>query len=371
MHRAYISGVDQAAWPTRIEIGGNELLCRRQNSDSGKLNVAWPVPGFGRPMLPTASLPEREEAYLLAVELARGKIVQVRNQLAIWQSAGMTIPDEFVPSAPRGAPACWRRRSPSRTDPAAASEIAQQAIVAECQAAEILTRSYVDAAAGGAAPAVSAVADGAGVQPGRQPAGAPAAAAVSRRPSTARRSPCSGGTSSPKKETIAGRLTTRRSNGRWPTICCFAADRWSICRRTACRRGCRSGRTTTGTCRASCATSSKRSCRATSGKIRIWEVAARANAGGALALTEENRLTLVAKILEVARQVDPEGQFLIRIDQPWGEYQARGQHKLSPMQFADALIRAGMELSAINLEIGVGYSPLGEPVARPASTFRG
>ena len=43
---------------------------------------------------------------------------------------------------------------------------------------------------------------------------------------------------------------------------------------------------------------------------------ARANAGGALALTEENRLTLVAKVLEVARQVDQEAQFVIRIDQP-------------------------------------------------------
>ncbi|MFN0054706.1 MAG: endo-1,4-beta-xylanase, partial [Planctomycetales bacterium] len=97
------------------------------------------------------------------------------------------------------------------------------------------------------------------------------------------------------------------------------------------------------------------------GRIRIWEVAARANAGGALAMSEENRLTLVAKVLEVARQVDPEGQFLIRIDQPWGEYQARGMHKLSPMHFADALVRAGIELSAINLEIGVGYTPSGSP----------
>jgi hypothetical protein len=31
------------------------------------------------------------------------------------------------------------------------------------------------------------------------------------------------------------------------------------------------------------------------------------------------------------------------------------------MHFADALIRAGIELSAINLEIGVGYSPSGSP----------
>src|SRR5579863_2503823 len=90
-HRVYICGVDQAAWPTRVEISGSELLCRRQNSDSGKLNIAWPVLGFGRPMLATASLPERDEAYILAVELARGKVVQVRNQLASWQLAGMGI----------------------------------------------------------------------------------------------------------------------------------------------------------------------------------------------------------------------------------------------------------------------------------------
>jgi hypothetical protein len=31
------------------------------------------------------------------------------------------------------------------------------------------------------------------------------------------------------------------------------------------------------------------------------------------------------------------------------------------MHFADALVRAGMDLSAINLEIGVGYTPMGSP----------
>ncbi|RPI86678.1 MAG: glycoside hydrolase, partial [Planctomycetaceae bacterium] len=97
------------------------------------------------------------------------------------------------------------------------------------------------------------------------------------------------------------------------------------------------------------------------GRVRIWEVAARGNSGGELAMAEENRLTLVAKVLEVARRVDEDGQFLIRIDQPWGDYQARGQHKLSPLHFADALVRAGIALSAINLEIGVGYTPSGSP----------
>ena len=95
------------------------------------------------------------------------------------------------------------------------------------------------------------------------------------------------------------------------------------------------------------------------GKIRIWEISARANTGGALALNEENRLALVAHTLDVARQIDEEIQLLIRIDQPWGDYLARGQHRLSTLQFVDALIRSGIGLSGVNLEISVGYRPRG------------
>ena len=95
------------------------------------------------------------------------------------------------------------------------------------------------------------------------------------------------------------------------------------------------------------------------GRIRHWEVVARGNTGGALSLNEESRLALAARILEVARKVDEEIQLIVRVDQPWGEYQSRGQHLLSPLQFVDALVRSGVGLSAVNLEIAVGYRPNG------------
>ena len=47
------------------------------------------------------------------------------------------------------------------------------------------------------------------------------------------------------------------------------------------------------------------------------------------------------------------------IDQPWGDYQARGHHRLSPFQFADALVRSGVGLSVLNLEFAIGYQPRG------------
>jgi hypothetical protein len=95
------------------------------------------------------------------------------------------------------------------------------------------------------------------------------------------------------------------------------------------------------------------------GRIRIWEVAARANSGGALTLNEENRLMLTASVLGVAKQIDEEAQLIIRVDQPWGDYQARGQHRLSPLQFVDALHRSGVGLAGINLELAMGYLPRG------------
>ena len=42
--QAYISGFDGRVFPTRVEREGDELVCRRPSSDSGRLHVAWPVP---------------------------------------------------------------------------------------------------------------------------------------------------------------------------------------------------------------------------------------------------------------------------------------------------------------------------------------
>jgi hypothetical protein len=359
VHRAYLNGVDQAAWPTRIEVTGNQVICRRQNSDSGKLNVAWPVAGFGRPVIATASLPEREEPYVLAVELARGKIVQVRNQLALWQSAGMAVPPEFI-EPHREAHRLLAQAVALQDDPARASEVSQQALVKECVAAEALTRSYVTQRLEvrhrqyPQLPTVLGCSLGdslLGPDQQQQFLAAFNGAAI----------PLQWRCIEPEEGdyrwdvydahvewALANKLLLRGGplvdlspNGLPKWLAQWENDYWNL---------------QSFVCDFIETVMSRYL-----GRVRIWEIAARANSGGALALTEENRLTLVAKILEVARQVDQEGQFLLRIDQPWGEYQARGQHKLSPMHFADALVRAGMDLSAINLEIGVGYTPMGTP----------
>ncbi|MEZ6043533.1 MAG: endo-1,4-beta-xylanase [Planctomycetaceae bacterium] len=93
------------------------------------------------------------------------------------------------------------------------------------------------------------------------------------------------------------------------------------------------------------------------GRIRHWEVVAGANCGGVGQLNEEQRLNMVVRAVEAARQVDEHVQISLRIIQPWGEYLSQTRNRLSPIQFADTLRRCGVNLAEINLDVRIQDSP--------------
>jgi len=357
IYRAYISGFDGRVFPTRVEIDGHLMACRRPVAESGKLYVSWPVEGFGAPVLGTSSLSEREEPYILAVELARGKISEVREQVSSWELQGMAVPEEFR-RLHREAHRLFAKAAAAQDAPEAASELALQSLQTECRAADLLAEAYARQRLhflwqrSHQPPALL------GCQLDRS---IPTQAETGKFTETfsAARVPIEWRFIEPVEGnynwdlndtqvrwceenrllTYGGPLIDLSPNGlptwlwQWEQdvvnlqsfVCDFVE--------TALSRY--------------------------YGRIRTWEVSARANSGGAMTLTEEERLSLVARTLEVARQVDEEIQLIIGVDQPWGDYQARGQHRLSPYQFVDALVRSGVGLTALNLELGIGYQPRG------------
>jgi GH35 family endo-1,4-beta-xylanase len=358
VHRGYLSGADGRIFATRIELEDNVVGCRRSSSESGKFNVAWPVPGFGRVMLNTASLPERDEPYLLAVELARGKIVQLRNQVSTWELAGMQIPAEYTPEA-AAAHQVFARAAASQDEPEVASRLAEEALVHACRAADVLSRSFSEQALAGRQLRYPHLRTSLGCEVGPQPnaeqdelfctafnavsvpvrwtqieseEGTYHWEAVDRQVSWGER----------HHMTVRGGPLIDLGPGGLPMwLAHWEHDFFNlqsfVCDfvETAIARYI--------------------------GRIGWWEVATRFNSGGALTLNEESRLGLAARVLEVARQVDDVAQLLIRVDQPWGEYQAHGQHRLSPLQLVDALVRSGVGLAGVNLEIAVSYLPDGTP----------
>ena len=91
VERAYFSGLDEIPWRSRTQWTDEGLTLRRSEDDSGNFHIPWIVSGHGELSLQTGCLIERDEPYHLAVELARGTVHRIRNQLAIWQSVGIAV----------------------------------------------------------------------------------------------------------------------------------------------------------------------------------------------------------------------------------------------------------------------------------------
>lgn len=355
--RAYISGFDGRVFASRFEVDGDNIDFRRVNSDSGKLQLPYPVEGFGTPIVSTASLRENEDPYILSLELARGKICQVRNQLATWEGLGMQIPDDFR-VVHREAHHLFAQATAAKPDVAEVTRLADQAIAKAFAAIDQLANAYV-----------------------RQ--------RLSVRFKRSPQLPVSFGCSincvdAPHKhrETFLETFNAAAIPIEWKQIepqegeynwdSCDELVAWCMENRLLMRGGPLLDLSPTGlpdwlqqwghdfyNLQSFLCDFVETAISRYAGKVRLWEVSSRVNTGGLFNLNEEERLTLVARTLEVARQSDEEGQLMIRIEDPWGSYLSAGEHRLSPIQFVDALLRCGVGLSGINLEISVGYGTRG------------
>jgi hypothetical protein len=351
-----IGGPDCMPWPTQTHIEDDRLIVRRDVDESGNLAVPWTVDGVGRFMTATATLMEREAPYHFQLELARGKVNQVRCQAADWRAGGLQAPAALVERI-HEATRSFGRALTSVPDPAAERE----AIVALAQgsrAAQELVRVYTEqvfqvrhqrqhrletALGCRLAPAVP---EGAEVEAVTRACNhlavsfpwqniEPQEGSFNWQAhdalldwAAARGLPVVGG---PLIDFVPGRLPD------WLWL--YQNDLASLASfmsnyvETAVKRF--------------------------RGRIATWQLTAAGNCANVLALGEEELLWLTVRLAEAARNVDPGVELVIGISQPWGEYLAQNERSHSPFIFADTLIRAGLNLAAVDLEFVMGVTPRG------------
>ncbi|MFN3161635.1 MAG: endo-1,4-beta-xylanase [Rubinisphaera brasiliensis] len=349
---AFITNYDGVAYPTRVRCDGQELQCIRQKSDSGKLNIAWPVAGLGTPILRTSSLIERELPYNLPLELARGQLSELRDQAASWSHAGMLIPDDYHQTH-RRAYKLFVQASFNQDEPAEAARLANESLVEICRAEDLLAHAYISQR----------------MQVRRQRFAHPPALFG-----------CDLGPVLPNQlpENFTDTFNAAAVTLDWKAIESVEGEYswdvydqqvdWALRNKVMVKGGPLLGfqegdlpnwlenwKHDILNLQSFLSDYVETAVSRYTGKIRMWEVAARMNTGGLFGYTEENLLALTARMIDVARQVDGESQIYVRVDQPWGDYQARGKHRLTPWHVVDALLRSGMGLTGINLEMAVGY----------------
>ncbi len=82
---AYLFGTDGIAIRrTHIAFKNGLLECKKPNSEAAGLALLWSIDGFGRVLLPTTCLAERNHPYNLNVEMARAKLMQIINRREDW-----------------------------------------------------------------------------------------------------------------------------------------------------------------------------------------------------------------------------------------------------------------------------------------------
>src|SRR5687768_11751457 len=139
--RAYVAGMDGIPWECRRTSADGVLSIERDVRESGNLYFPWQVPGQGEFTLCTASLMERERPYHLTVELARGTLNRLRNQIDVWETGGATITDPCNQLV-HEATLALARAAIGKEDTRLADDAAGQSIELAMRAIDVLCRDY-------------------------------------------------------------------------------------------------------------------------------------------------------------------------------------------------------------------------------------
>jgi hypothetical protein len=333
------------------------LLIKRAEFDSANLFVPWPVEGHGVVTLSTCSLMERDEPYHLPLELARGKVSQLRNQIAEWQSLGLIVTRDIFDGV-RAAIDALRGAMRRPHNSAEAAEAANNSLRLSLDATVRLGHCYTGQASIVRSRATDLPKTLLGAELGGGVLDDPTAMSfastfgAARVPLPWREIESSEGVRS--WGLVDRQIAWCKANGL--TVCAgplLQFDPRSLPDWLYLFEGDFESLVSATNEFAEAAVTRYRD------QVDVWICGSRANTADILDLSEEEIVRLSAELIERTKSLAEQSQIVISFDQPWVEYAARHQVDVPPLHFADLLIRADLGLSGLMLEINMGYHPGG------------
>lgn len=357
LHQACIAGggFDQTPVPTKVEVQSGQLIVSRSQDESGYLVIPWSVGTYGAIATTTTTLRERSEPYSLVIELARGKLNQVRSQTADWREIGLQTSPEFdreLEEVTRlfGTAAL---NHPSSESDAAATQVLEKSYLLADKLAQLymeqmfatrfhedgkletwFTARYVSPPSGNLIREYRRAFNAARIElrwKDVEPAESQYNWAIVDRAIAAARANGLPVAFGPIIDITPGMLPAWAAGwvGDLPTLAAFMCDYLE---------------TLIGRYRT---------------QVRRWVVCAGFNHSDSLGLADDDRLRLAARLFEAALQLDPDLDLSLGVAQPWGDYLVHDEQTISPLAFADDLIRTGLRISGLELELRNGTTPRG------------
>lgn len=368
MGRIYVAGPDELPFAGHAYWSGDQLVVERRDDGSGSFWSPWTLEGHGEWLIGSCTLMERERPYLLEVELARGTLFRLRNQLAAWELLGLDVPDalkEDVLEATR----TFSRAATRQDKPAEAAKHANESLKQSADAAVALAAVYASQALQVRLANVEKLPTLIGVridEPTTNPAVAQRiteAFSVAGVPFSWRSVEASEGKRNWKTDDHrvrwAQNLGMRVSGGPLLEFDDRAIPEWAYLWEGDFEA--LSGLMLSHV---------EEAVRRYAGRVQLWNIASRVNRGRILSLSPEQRLQVVAQAVRRTKELDPKTPVVVSFDQPWAEYNIQEGSEQSPLDFADALERADLGIAGFGLELNLGYQPHGTSPRSPLAYSR-
>ena len=368
VQQAYLTGLDRIAWRVEASREDGVLSLCRAASESANLHLPWHIDGHGVVTISSGCLMERLEPYLLPLELARGSLGQLRNQVADWQAIGLNVPQP-VRDRVQEAARLFGQAATGQDDPPTCAQRSETSLRLSYEAGVLLTATYTDQSIAVRRRGGGRLAAWLGANLGAALLDESAASVFLHAFNAANVPICwhdveatEGSYYWPLSDrqiewcnahelrTVAGPLLTLAPHAMPDWLALWEDDFENLLAfveefvRAAVTRY--------------------------RGKIDLWQCAGRVNTGDVLCLSEQDKLRLTARSVELVRELDPDVPAAISLDQPWAEYMSRHDADFPPLHFADALIRAGLDISGLALEMNLSRSPGGTLPRSPLELSR-
>jgi hypothetical protein len=349
-------GQDNMPYPTDAVVQAEQLILSRCVQESGSLQVPWWIEGEGQFMTSSATLMERVTPYQLAIELARGKINEVRSQVADWTLGGLLLPDTLTKEI-RETTSLFSRALMRLPDPDAIP-LAEQSLRLAFRAAHELVLTYIER-----------------VMVIRHARQSKLDTLLSCRLEADVPSPQSMHHFQRTFNTVCVPFPWRQiepSRGRFffetqDRFITWAASHglktiggplidfggrnlpdwlWEDGNDIFSLSNLMAGYVENVT-------------RRYQSRIRTWQITSGSNCAGVLASRDEELIWLTIRLADAVRRVNPQLETIVGLSQPWGDYLAEHERTKTPFIFADDLLRTGVKLAALELEVIMAVSPRG------------
>ncbi len=139
---AHLIGGEGLPLRSDISVKDECVVCQKRAAGAASLSILWTVKVAGTLMLETARLPEREEPYILNVELARARLMRITQKIEEWglfDHPGLTEVSKHLDRARD-----LFIEAVKETDPGKAARLADESLSVGIPGSEAMARVHAD-----------------------------------------------------------------------------------------------------------------------------------------------------------------------------------------------------------------------------------